>query len=132
MRFGELAFIAVGVPIWLVARAWRRYFSLGQVEFGDSTQMTVALWLTSLSTVMWIFVFAVMLLEDHSGGARSLATNLSPALFGFINLLLCVGAVVCSRSSRKPDQKSLSLRTAIALSSGCLMLIWLFLLANPR
>ena len=132
MRFGEVAFIAVGVPIWLVARAWRRYFSLDHVQFGDSKQMMVALSFLSLSTTMWIFVFAVMFLEDHSSGAKSLAATLSPALFGFINLLLCVGAVVCSRSSRKPDQKSLSLRTAIAVSSGCLMLIWLFLLATPH
>ena len=81
---------------------------------------------------MWIAVFALMVLEDHSSAAKSVATNLSPAILGFINLLLCVGAVICSLFSRKPAQKSLPLRKAIGLSSGCLILIWLFLLANPH
>lgn len=90
MRLGEVAAVmAVGVPVWLVVRAWRRYFSLEHVALEGATQIIVALWLTSVSTAMWIFGFAVMLLEDHSSGAKSLAANLSPALFGFINLLLC-------------------------------------------
>ena len=134
MGFGEFGFIAliVGVPVWLVSRAWRRYIALDHVALGDSLQMRAALSFISVSTGMWIAVFTLMLLEDHSSGAKSIATNLSPAMFGFINLLLCVGAVVCSRFSRKPAQKSLPLRRAIGLSSGCLMLIWLFLVANPH
>lgn len=134
MRFGEFGFIAllVGVPVWLVSRAWRRYISLDHLALGDSLQMRVALSFISVSTGMWIVVFALMLLEDHSSRAKSVATNLSPAIFGFINLLLCVGAIVCSRFSRAAAQKSLPLRRAIGLSSGCLMLIWLFLLANPH
>ena len=134
MRFGEFGFFAllVGVPVWLVSRAWRRYISLDHVALGDSLQMRLALSFISVSAGMWIVVFSLMLLEDFSNGARSVATNLSPTIFGFVNLLLCGGAVVCSRFSRKPAQKSLPLRRAIGQSSGCLMLVWLFLLANPH
>ena len=134
MSFGEFGFIAllVGIPVWLVSRAWRRYISVDHVALGDSLQMRAALSFISVSTVMWIAVFALMVLEDHSSGAKSVATNLSSAILGFINLLLCVGAVICSLFSRKPAQKSLPLRKAIGLSSGCLILIWLFLLANPH
>lgn len=133
MSFGEFGFIAllVGIPLWLVSMAWRRYISVDHVALGESRQMRAALLFISVSTAMWIGVFALMLLADHNSGAKSLATNLSPGIVGFINLLLCVGAVACSRF-RKPAQKSLPLRRAIGLSSGCLMLIWLFLLVNPH
>ena len=134
MSLGEFGFIALlmGVPVWLLSMAWRLYISLDHVVLGDSLQMRVALSFISVSTGMWIGVFALMLLEDRSSGAKSVAAHLSPAIFGFINLLLCVGAVVCSRFSRKPSQRTLPLKRAIGLSSGCLMLIWLFLLANPH
>jgi hypothetical protein len=102
-----------------------RYFSLDQVELGDSTQVMVALWLTSLSTAMWIFVFAVMLLEDHSGGAKSLAVACAFRIHQSASLWRrrCMLPVEQKARSKKP----VSLRTAIALSSGCLRLIRLFL-----
>ena len=116
MRFGEFSFFAllVGVPVWLVSRAWRRYISIDHVALGDSLQMRLALSFISVSTGMWIVVLSLMLLEDFSSGAKSVATNLSPTIFGFINLLLCVGAVVCSRFSKRPAQKNLPFRRAIA------------------
>ena len=44
MRLGEVAAVmAVGVPVWLVVRAWRRYFSLEHVALEGATQIIVAL-----------------------------------------------------------------------------------------
>jgi hypothetical protein len=47
-------------------------------------------------------------------------------------LLFCAGALICSRLDRRSAHPTAILRRNIALSSGLLMLIWLFVLSNPH
>lgn len=134
MKFGELAFVALlfVVPLWLVLTAWSRYLAVDRASIEDLFQMRTGLMLISLTTSTWFATFALMLLEDHSAQAKSLATNLSPATLGLINLLFCSGALVCSARGLRSARQTAPLRRAMGASSGFLMLIWLFLLANPH
>jgi hypothetical protein len=134
MKFGDLAFVALlcGVPLWLVLRAWRRYLAIDRASVDHLFQMRTGLTLISLTTSMWFALFALMVMEDHSAEARSLAANVSPGILGLINLLFCAGGIVCSGLGQRPDQQTGPLRRAMGASSGFLMLIWLFLLANPH
>ena len=134
MKFGELTFLALlfGVPLWLVLMAWRRYLAVDRASIEDLIQMRTGLTLISLTTSMWFAVLVLMVLEDHSTEAKSLATNLSPAMLGLINLLLCAGGLVCSGRGLRSAQQTGPLRRAMGASSGFVMLIWLFLLANPH
>jgi hypothetical protein len=80
MALGELTFIVFlfGVPIWLLLRAWRKYLAINYTAPQDLFQMGMGLTLITLSTAMWFVVLVLMLLEDHSAEAKSLAINLSP------------------------------------------------------
>lgn len=134
MKFGELAFVAFlfGVPLWLLLRAWRRYLAISHGAVEDLFQMRTGLTLITLSTAMWFAVLVLMLLEDHSAEAKSLAINVSPGMLGLINLLFCAAGLVCSAWGLRSVRQTRPLRRAMAASSGCLMLMWFFLLANPH
>ena len=134
MKFGELAFVALlfGVPLWLVLTAWRRYLAVDHTSVENLSQMRTGLTLITLSTAMWFAALVLMFLEDHSAAAKSLAMNLSPAMLGLINLLFCTGGLVCSGHGLRSAQRTGPLRRAMGASSGCLMLMWFFLLANPH
>lgn len=134
MKFGELVFVALlcGIPLWLVLTTWRRYFAVDRASVDHLSQMRAGLTLVSISTSIWFAVFALMLLEDHSVEAKSLATKLSPAMLGGINVLFCVGGLVCSGRGLRSAQRTGPIRRGMGASSGFLMLIWLFLLANPH
>lgn len=127
-----LAALLLGMPVWLVARAWRSYLTLGVNSGGKLLQMQMGLILISVSAATWIVVFALMFLEDYSIGVRSLTQNLSPMTLGLVNILLCIGALGCSEIWRNSGPENTRLKRAIGVSSGVLMLVWLFLLANPH
>ena len=134
MKFGELIFVALlfGVPLLLVLRAWRTYLAVNRTALEDLFQMRIGLTLITLSTGMWTAALVLMLLEDHSAGAKSLAIDLSPAMLGLINLLLSAIGLVCSARGLRSVRQTGPLRRAMGASSGCLMLMWFFLLANPH
>jgi hypothetical protein len=134
MTTGELGFVLAlfGVPLWLAATAWFRYFSMERVSVRALPWIRTGLTLMSITTVMWVGLLTIMILEDRSSDAKSLAKNLSPAIVAWINLLFCAGALICSRLDRRSAHPTAILRRNIALSSGLLMLIWLFVLSNPH
>ena len=134
MKLSELIFIVVfaGIPVWLVLRAWFKYRTLSGDPLGDVVQMRMGLTLVSATTVMWIFVFGLMLLADHNDTARTLAQNMSPVTLGFFNLALSIGGLSCSLLRRRSAHRSLPLRRAIGVSSAYLALAWLFVLGNPH
>ena len=134
MTFSELCLVAIlfAVPLWLVLRAWYRYLPVACASAGEVFQMRTGLVFISIATSMWLAAFILMVLEDHSVKAKSIATSMSPAILAFVNILLCLGGLVCSRLNRKSAQETVPLRRAIGVSSGLLMVIWLFLLANPH
>ena len=134
MKLGELIFVAVlsGIPAWLVLRAWRRYFALNLTSVGDLLQMRIGLTLLSITASMWLALLVLMILEEYSNEARSVAQKVSPSITGLINFLLCSGGLACSWFRRKSAHESLPVRRAVALASGCLMLIWLLLMSNPH
>ena len=130
----ELIFAAalLGIPLWLVARAWVRYLALGPLSAEELLRMRVGLALVSITTILWVAVLALMAFEDYSAGAKSIARGLSPGAVGLVNLGLCVGGLVCSFVGLRSARESVRLRIAIAASSGCLMFFWLFIAANPH
>ena len=134
MTLGEWALVIAvcGIPLWLAARAWRRYFALGGGAVADRSQMRVGLALTTATTAMWLAVFAIMALQGRNALAYSLARKLSPGIVGLVNLCLCAGGLVCSRLRHIAAQQTVALRKAIAASSGVLMMIWLLLTLNPH
>lgn len=108
MKFGELALAALlcGVPLLLVSTTWRRYLAVDRASVGNLFQMRAGLTLISLSTSIWFAVLALMILEDHSAEAKSWATNLSPAMIGLINLLFCVGGLICAGRGLRSAQQT--------------------------
>jgi hypothetical protein len=134
MKFGELALVAFlfGVPLWLLFTAWRRYLAVDRSSVEDLFQMRTGLALITLTTSVWLAAFLLMMLEDYSAEAKSLATNVSPGKIGLINFVFCAGGLVCSGLRLRSVQQTGPLRRAIGASSGFLMLIWLILLANPH
>jgi hypothetical protein len=134
VKVGELCLVAIlfAVPLWLVLRAWSRYFAAGCSSAGEIFQMKTGLVFISIATSMWRAAFVLMILEDHRATAKSIATRMSPSILAFVNILLGLGGLVCSRLNRKSAQVTVPLRRAIGFSSGFLIVIWLFLLANPH
>jgi hypothetical protein len=133
VKANDILFVAflLGIPVWLVARAWRSYFGLDVNSGGKSFRMRAALVLLSVSLLAWIAIIILMTLEDYSIGL-TLAQNLSPMVEGFFNILLCIGAFGCSgvwRTSGGGDKK---LKRAIAVASGVLIMMWLLIFLNPH
>lgn len=124
--------LLLGVPLWLILRAWRRYLAVTRTRLDDLFQMRMGLALITLSTGMWFAALVLMFLEDHSANAKSLAMNLSPAMLALINFLLCAIALVCCVRGLRSGRQTGPLRRAMGASSGCLMLMWFVLLANPH
>ena len=73
-----------------------------------------------------------MLMEDHSVEAKSLAIRIPPGALSLLNLFFCIGGLICAAKGSKSQPASASLRRAIALTSGLLVLPWLVLAANPH
>ena len=102
MKTGEMVFIAAlfGIPLWLLVRVWARYLAVDGCASAKLFQMRAGLALISASTIMWVAVFVVMILQDDSAGASSIARTLSPGLVGSVNILLCIGGTRELRISR--------------------------------
>ena len=134
MTIGELSFVVLlfGVPLWLTLKVWRKYLTVTRAAFEDLFQIRIGLTMITLSTAMWLAALVLMFLSDYSVEAKSLAINLSPAVLGLTNLLLCAIGLICSASRSRSVRETAPLRRAMGASSGCLMLMWLFLLANPH
>lgn len=134
MKFAELVFVAAlfGIPLWLLSRAWHRYLALDRASIRGLFQMRAGLALISITTTIWLAVFALMILEDYSGHARAIAHHFSPLTLGLTNLFLCLAALACAGFPRKSAPETAALRRAIAASSACLLLIWLSILGNPH
>ncbi len=134
MTSGEFGFVLAlfGVPLWLAGTAWFRYLGMERPSVGAFPWIRSGITLLSISTMMWVAILTLMIIENRSDEARSLAKNLSPAIVAAVNLLFCAGALICARLDRRSDHVTAILRRKIAVSSGLLMLIWLFVLANPH
>jgi hypothetical protein len=132
MGLGMLVFevAPIVIPLALVLWAWHRYLSLKGDPVGELFQMRLGLGLVSISTSMWLALWLLMFSESE--GAKSMRENLSPGMLGLINLLLAMTGFACSRLGRKSAQETAPLRRAIAVSSGCIGLLWLLLASNPH
>jgi uncharacterized protein YacL len=127
-----LAALFLGIPLWFVAKAWRSYLRLDVNSGGRSFQTRIGLALISVSAAMWIAVLVLISLQDYSRSVWFLARKVSPMVLGFINIVLCVVAFVCSETWRNSAQDNTALKRSIGISSGVLILVWLFLVANPH
>ena len=129
----------LGVPAWLVLRAWRRYSALEPVPARELLQMRIGLILLSITLCMWFTLFLIFLCSAVFPGNSKIVVMLDPIVsqvslpgIGLINLLICVGGIVCSRFRRKSAEGSLPLRKAIGLASGCMLVPWLLMMSNPH
>jgi len=120
------------LPTWLVLRAWLKYFALERACVRDLAQMRTSLTFLSITASMWLTLCVLVFVVDRNNTAGWIERNGSPITLALINVPICVGGIACSRLGRKSAGESLSLRKAIGLASGCLMLIWLLLLSNPH
>jgi hypothetical protein len=125
------AVLILGVPVWLVARAWRTYLRLDVNCRAKLVRMRIGLALISVSAATWIVMFALIALAHYSVAVRFVLQNVPPMVPGLINILLCVAAFGCSEAWRNSADENRALKRAIGVSSGALILVWLFLLANP-
>jgi hypothetical protein len=120
------------IPTWLVLRAWHRYSKLDKRALRDLPQMRTGITFLSFSAGMWLALFVLIFAVDRGRPAGWIEQNVSPITLALINVPICAGGIACSRLGRKSAGESLSLRKAIGLTSGCLMLIWLLVLSNPH
>jgi len=134
-----IAAALLGVPAWLVLRAWRKYSVLEPVPIGELRQMRVGLTLLSSTVCMWFALFFVFLGGVIFSGNSKIIVMLEPMVsrvslpgIGLINLVICVGGIVCSRFGRRSAEESLPVRKAIGLASGCMLLPWLIMMSNPH
>jgi hypothetical protein len=68
-----------------------------------------------------------------AGGSREvivITRSMSPAILGFINVLLCAGGLVYSGIDGESDRRTVTFRKAIGIGSACFMAIWLVVLSN--
>jgi len=86
----------------------------------------------SFSAGLWLALFVLIFAVDRSRPAGWIEQNVSPITLALINVPICAGGIACSRLGRKSAGKSLPLRKAIGLASGCLTLIWLLVMSNPH
>ena len=128
-----------GVPVWLVLRAWGRYSTLEPVPVQELRQMRIGLTLLSVSLCMWLGLFLTFLASvifPHKSKILMapdwVTSQVSLPAIGMINLLICVGGIVCSRFGRKSAERSLLLRKAIGLGCGWMLVPWLLIVSNPH
>jgi hypothetical protein len=129
---GAWIFVAVvcGIPMLLTASACSRYFTLSRSVRADLGAIRLGMWLIVISTASWLFVFALMTLQDRSTQIRVLARAVAPGPIGLVNLLVCAGAIICSHL--RGTEQAAAVKRAVTAAGVFLMLIWLFVLANPH
>jgi hypothetical protein len=123
--------VLCGIPLLLTAIACTRYVSDRRALGLKLAVIRTGVLFVIVSTASWLFVFALMVLQDRSTQVKVVARAVSPGPIGLVNLLLCVGAIICARFKYGGRQAS-SARRALTAAGGFLSIIWLFLLANPH
>lgn len=135
MRFGGLLFVCAvwGIPLWLVVRAWRRYLALQSARTGGLLQVRIGITLLSISATIWLLFYALVIVDEHSRLARSiLSVAPTSSVLALINLPLCVASLIFCLRDGKTDHAVIPLRRAISYASGCLIVVWLFVLSAPH
>lgn len=128
----ELVIAGFGIPVWLAGRVIYRYFALDRAALADLWQMRIGLVLTIATTVMWLWVFALIALQDHNALIYSLARKANPGEIELLNLCLCIAGLGCSVLRKSRGHSSAKLRSAIAANCGLLAFVWLALALNPH
>jgi hypothetical protein len=133
MKFGE--FFIVGavwvVPLWLVLRAWHRYFRLSSDASTTTFSARAALVLLSFSSGMWLIFYALVLMSEFSKVARStLNLAAAPPTLAVVNLVVSVGAFVLSLLIPKTAHGTAPIRTASIIATSYMSLIWIFALVS--
>jgi hypothetical protein len=133
VNLAELLFVAAlaCIPLWPILAAWRRFLAADRNSSGESFQMRAGLAALAVVTTLWLAVFALMV---GAGGSREVIVvitgSVSPAMLGFINVLLCAGGLVYSGIDGESDRRTVTFRKAIGVGSACFMAIWLVVLSN--
>ncbi len=119
------------VPLFLTATACVRYVSASRALGRQLPMMVIGLLLVLVSSACWIFIFAIMTLQERSARVYAIARTVSPSPVGLANLLVCLGAIICARLTRNSPQTAAA-RRALTVAASVLMVIWLLLALNPH
>ena len=132
VNLAELVFVAalVCIPLWPILAAWRRFLAADRNSSGESFQMRAGLAILAVVTTLWFAVFALMVVAGGSREVTVITGSMSPAMLGFINVLLCAGGLVYSGIDGESDHRTVTFRKAIGIGSACFMAIWLVVLSN--
>jgi hypothetical protein len=117
--------ILVVIPLWLVLRAWRRYYTLNFNRSKDRFLARLALALLSLALgVLLVFVA----LANFGGSIGVIVINavneflLSPWTIWLVNCLLCVSSLKIASLISRGTADATPLRRGIALAAIYLIL----------
>jgi hypothetical protein len=132
VNLAELVFVAAlaCIPLWPIIAAWRRFLAADRNSSGESFQMRAGLAILAVVTTLWLAVFALMVAAGGSREVIVITRSMSPAILGFINVLLCAGGLVYSGIDGESDRRTVTFRKAIGIGSACFMAIWLVVLSN--
>lgn len=120
--------VFMGIPIWLVIRAWRRYFSLESTLTKNAPLTLAALGLLSLGSGISLVFYAFVNLGGNTKTAKEIL-SLVPSLpvMVSINICTCLCSFILSQFISNKVQTVLPLKKAITLASiyialmGCLL-----------
>jgi len=132
VNLAELVFVAAlaCIPLWPIIAAWRRFLAADRNSSGESFQMRAGLAILALITTLWLAVFALIVAAGGSREVIAITGSMSPAMLGFINVLLCAGGLVYSGIDGESDRRTVAFRKAIGVGSAGFMAIWLVVLSN--
>jgi hypothetical protein len=129
VKLTDLLFVGVfwAVPLWLVLRAWRRYFVLRSAISTNIFLVRAALALFSISAAAWLLVYGLVIVEDYRKVTNSLLGLFpSPLTLAVVNIPVCAISFALSIFVSTTGQNTARLRSAFMLVSGYMVLIWIF------
>jgi hypothetical protein len=129
MTFWELIFVAAiwGVPPLLLWWAWSRYGAVHAATNTNRSFVVGSLALLSLSSGMWVLLYALVLFDGYGKIAKSIQ-DLGSVTLAVVNIVVCFGSFVLSLFIPK-IQEAIPLRRAVAVANAYLTLVWLFALS---
>ena len=131
MGLEELLFDAAlwGAPLGLLWVSWRRFRAVPRAGGTDRSLALASLSLLSLSSGIWLLLYALVQIDDYSKIARSIL-NLVPtaAALAVPNLLVCLVSFILSLLMPKTVQGIIPLKRALIFATGYMILVWIFAL----
>ena len=131
MTLGELLVVAAlwGAPLGLLWISWHRYRTVPAARGTNRSLALASLALLSLSSGIWLLVYALVLIDDYSKMARSILSLVpTSGALAVANLLVCLVSFILSLLMPKTVQGAIPLQRALIFATGYMVLVWMFAL----